>query len=501
MSPYLAAIVGGLLMWAAFPPLGWGLLAFIAPAPLLWASRHVESGFGALGVGFLHGLAFFGPLLIWIATIGVVAWLPLTTVMAAWTALYALLAWSFRHWTPARWWIIVVAGWGAWEFLRARFPLGGFPWGDVGYAASGNPGFIGATQWIGPSGWGLLAIGVAAGLVLVLESTENWRLLVDPLVVAFMLMLAGGLFPPSADGPTIQVAVVQGGSPCPGTHCQDENRLIYESHLELTQQLQPDQVDLVVWPENSMGTPFEPEENLDVRAALEAEARRLDANLLVSGTRVVGQDQFLNINTFFGPNGGQIGVYAKRHPVPFGEFVPARSLFSFVPELERVPRDMIRGDEAVVFPTDEGILGSVISFEGAFARYSRDEAEAGAQLLVVATNESSYGRGPASDQLIGMTRVNAAAIGQDVIHAAITGKSAIIRANGDVVETTELLEVRNLLGDVSFRIASPTVYTRFGDWLLLVAVAAAVGAIALPGGRRREVPTPPATSVGTGVIH
>ena len=70
-----------------------------------------------------------------------------------------------------------------------------------------------------------------------------------------------------------------------------------------------------------------------------------------------------------------------------------------------------------------------------------------------------------------------------------------------MVETTELLEVRNLLGDVSFRIASPTVYTRFGDWLLLVAVAAAVGAIALPGGRRREVPTPPATSVGTGVIH
>ena len=81
------------------------------------------------------------------------------------------------------------------------------------------------------------------------------------------------------------------------------------------------------------------------------------------------------------------------------------------------------------------------------------------------------------------------------------GKSAVIRANGDVVETTELLEVRNLLGDVSFRIASPTVYTRFGDWLLLVAAAAAVGAIALPGGRRREAPTPPAANVGAGVIH
>ncbi len=494
MTPYLAAVAGGLLMWAAFPPLDWGLLAFIAPAPLLWASRNVDSSFGALGVGFVHGLAFFGPLLFWIATVGIVAWLPLTTVMAAWTALYALLAWSFRLWPAGRWWIIAVAGWGTWEFLRARFPLGGFPWGDVGYAAAGNPGFIGSTQWIGPSGWGLLAVGVAAGLVLVLESTDHWSLLVDPLVVAFMLMLAGGLFPPSADGPLINVAIVQGGSPCPGTHCQDENRLIYESHIELTRQLQPGDADLVVWPENSLGTPFEPEENVDVRAALESEARRLDANLLVSGTRGVGQDQFLNINTFFGATGSQLGVYAKRHPVPFGEFVPARSLFSIVPELERVPRDMVRGEGAVVFPTDEGIIGSVISFEGAFARYVRDEAEAGAQLVVVATNESSFGRGAASDQLIAMTRVNAAAVGQDLVHAAITGKSAFIRANGDIVSSTELLEVRNLLGEVRFRIAPPTLYTRFGDWLLLVAAAGATAAIALPGGRWRE-PAPGTVAV------
>ncbi len=69
------------------------------------------------------------------------------------------------------------------------------------------------------------------------------------------------------------------------------------------------------------------------------------------------------------------------------------------------------------------------------------------------------------------------------MHSAITGKSAFIRANGDVVATTELLETGNLLGEVRFRIASPTLYTRFGDWLLLVAAALGAIAIALPGGR------------------
>jgi apolipoprotein N-acyltransferase len=486
MTPYLAAIAGGVLMWAAFPPFDWGLLAFIAPAPLLWAVRRVDSAWAALGVGFLFGLVFFGAMLYWIATLGLVAWLPLTTVMASFMAVYAVVAWAFRNWPAGRWWLIVVALWGVWELVRGSFPLGGFPWGSLGYAAAGNPGFIGATQWIGPSGWSLLAVGVAAGLVLVIENTEHWALLIDPLVVAFMLMMAGGLFAPAADGPALQVAIVQGGSPCPGTHCPDENRLIFESHLELTQGLVPERTDLVVWPENAMGSPYEPEGNTDVRAALETEARRLDAYLLVSGTRVVDEDRFLNLNTFFGRTGSQLGVYAKRHPVPFGEFVPARSIFGFVPALDQVPRDMIRGDEPVVFPTDTGIIGSVISFEGAFPRYIRHEARSGAQLQVVATNESSYGRGPASAQLIAMTRVNAAAVGQDLIHAAITGESAIIRANGDIVAFTELLEVATLEGVVNFRIDSPTLYTRFGNWVLFVAAAAAAIAIVLPGGRRQS---------------
>jgi apolipoprotein N-acyltransferase len=495
MTPYLAAAAGGLVMWAAFPPLDWGLLAFVAPAPLLWATRKVDNAAGALAVGFIFGLIFYGSMLYWIATLGIVAWLPLTTVMAGFSATYALIMWLFRGWPAGRWWLIVVATWGLWELIRSAFPLGGFPWGALGYAAAGNPGAIGATQWIGPGGWGVVAVGVAAGLVLLVEKTDHWHLLIDPLVVAAMLALAGGLFAPTAEGPAVQVAIVQGGSPCPGTHCPSENRLIYESHIALTQELDPATTDLVVWPENSMGTPYEPEENIDVRAALETEARRLDAYLLVSGTRVVDDGTFLNLNTFFDTTGSELGVYSKRHPVPFGEFVPARDFFDFVPQLEQVPRDMVRGDEAVVFATDTGIIGSVISFEGAFSRYVRSEAAAGAQLQIVATNESSYGRGPASDQLIDMTRVNAAAVGQDLVHAAITGKSAFIAADGEILASTELLEVGNLSGVVNFRSAGPTVYTRYGDWLLLVAGAAAAIAIVVPGGGRHDTAAGSAVSV------
>lgn len=474
-------------MWLAFPPFDLGLLAFFAPVPLLWGLRRAESASAAIGVGFVYGSVFFGLLLSWIAVLGMVAWIPLTLWLGTLSAAYGLLVWAFRTWPPARWWLITVGGWTLWELVKAYVPWGGFPWGSVGYAAAGNPGFIGSVQWIGPSGWTVLAVGVAAGIVLVIEDTAQWRLLVDPAVVVLLLALGGLLFVPHAEGPVVNAAIVQGGSPCPQTHCQNENQRIYESHLELTRTITRDKVDLIVWPENSFGTPFDPIGNPDIEQELKVEAYKRGAYMLVSGTHVVATDSFVNVNVVYSPVGTEIGRYDKQHPVPFGEFVPLRDLFSFIPQLDQVPRDMIPGTEAVVFPIRDGVLGSVISFEGAFIRNIRAEAQAGSQLLVIATNESSYGPdAPASDQLIAMARVNAAAVGQDLILAAITGKSTFITAEGHVGEKTDLLEETVLYGQVHFRSAGPTLYTRIGDWMIIVALAGAAAGIFTPGAGRPE---------------
>jgi apolipoprotein N-acyltransferase len=272
-------------------------------------------------------------------------------------------------------------------------------------------------------------------------------------------------------------------------HCQNENQRIFESHLEWTETIPDKGADLVVWAENSTGTPFDPESNDVVKAAIIAQAGRIGAYFLVSGTRTVEPDGFLNVNMFFSPEGVKIGEYAKQHPVPFGEYVPLRSLLGFIPQLDQVPRDMVRGTEPVTFPmtlsTDgeptQWQLGSAISFEGAFPRSIHALADAGSQLMVVATNESSYGETAASDQLIDMTRVNAAAIGQDLVHAAITGKSTFITAAGAVGATTDVFAEGVLYGDVAMRSAGPTVFTWFPNWLTLLAILALVGALVWPG--------------------
>ena len=143
---------------------------------------------------------------------------------------------------------------------------------------------------------------------------------------------------------------------------------------------------------------------------------------------------------------------------------------------------MVPGDEPVVFDTEFATLGSVISFEGSFARYSLQHVRAGADLIVIATNEGSYGTTPASDQLIAMTRMRAAELRVPVAHAAVTGKSVVIDQSGDFASSFSGLGTREIIAGVVYR-GSRTFYSYAGDWMLYVSVALGI----LVAWRRRRL--------------
>jgi apolipoprotein N-acyltransferase len=325
-----------------------------------------------------------------------------------------------------------------------------------------------AAAWIGVSGLTVVVAAIAAGLAVV---TENWRPLLVPAGMGIVLGLVATLVGPEvADAEPFTVAIVQGSTPCPYVHCENERRGTFEQHLELTRTLQPGEADLVVWSEGSTGsTNADPVLNADVGEAIGNEARRLDAWFLVGSDRPVDDETWVNANVVFDPDGEIVGEYRKQHAVPFGEYIPLRPLFEWIPALDAVPRDMIPGEGPVVFDVGARRLGSVISFEGAFARYPRQSVAAGADLVVVATNEGSYGTTPASDQFIGMTRMRAAELGVTVVHAAVTGKSTVIAADGTFDETTGLGTQEIFFGETDP--GPETLYARTGDLLIWLAIA------------------------------
>ena len=479
------AALGGGAAALGFAPFRWAFMTWLAVGLLIWLAASAPGRGTALWSGYLFGLAYFGALLWWIVPVELIGYVPLVLLQAVSYLGLAAAAYRFREAPPVRFIMAAAGTLALMEFLRLRWPVGGFPWGLPGLTVSPTP-LRAAAQWVGATGWTVILTAAAAAGALAAMRRVSWRVPAVAAATVAVLAAAGAVWPATADGPAQTVAVVQGNSPCPMVRCAGEREMIYRSHLELTKALPPGP-DLVVWAESSTGGPADPLRRREIADEIGEQARRLGAPLLAGGDLDNGPGSFINVNLLFDREGGLAGEYRKRHPVPFGEFVPLRSLLDWIPAIARVPRDMARGEGPVWFDLDGVPFASVISYEGAYARYEREAVRGGARLLVVATNEASFGTSPVSDQFLDITRLRAAELGVDIVHAAVTGRSAIAHADGRVTGPTDLFQTTVLTGRAGVRTAGPTLYAQAGDWLQVAAMAGAAGLwVRSVAPRRRE---------------
>jgi apolipoprotein N-acyltransferase len=250
---------------------------------------------------------------------------------------------------------------------------------------------------------------------------------------------------------------------------------VFEAHLAATEQVPPG-VDLILWPEDVVdveGDVLKTPEG-DRLAAVAA----LHDATLVAGVVEGSHKYFLNVARAWEPDGRIGPVYEKNHRVPFGEFIPFRSLVEQVADISAVPRDAHVGHGPGVLPTQAGRLGVVISFEVFFARRARDAIVHGGQILLVPTNASSYSSTQMPALELGAARMRAIETGRDVLQAAPTGFSAVVDRRGKVLQRTNLGDREVLTATVDRRTGT-TLYTRFGDgpfvFLTLLALVVAWG--------------------------
>jgi len=492
----LLLVVGGaVLSVLAFPRIGPGWLILPGVALFLAGLRTAANRKQGLLLGGAYGLVFYGGLLWWFVELGLIAVIPLVLLLASFVAAYGWWLAKYNHHPSGTWFLLAVGGWALMELIRYRFPFHGFEWGAVGYALSDQFWARFLAPVAGTTGITVLVVAVSALAVLEVTRRSSGAaraFALIPIVVAVGFSLPT-LFTSYDFGPPYPVAIVQGSTPCPFEHCPPDERLrTFEQHLELTRTIAPGSVELVVWSEGSTGGfNADPVQNPEIGEAIGAEARRIGAWFLVGSDRPLNETHWVNANVVFNPEGEIVGEYRKQHPVPFGEYIPFRPLFEWIPALDQVPRDMIPGTGPVVFDLGDGVqLGSVISFEGGFSRYPRQHAEAGANLIVVATNEASYGLTPGSDQFIGMTRMRAAELRLPVVHAAVTGKSVVIGFEGEfLTEPSGLGTTEIVYGGVQPR--APSLYAQTGD--VLMVTAAVVGLVTWWRARKPLVASPDRT--------
>jgi len=462
----------------ALAPLGWVALAPLCLAVLRTAQLPSPRGARPFMLGLVTGLVAFGGTVSWtsevLAVFGglnlAVSW-ALTGVLIAYLAIYPALFSVMLTATVARAGpqavMLAPVVWVAFEWLRGTV-FTGFPWVLLGYSQSDTIAPLQVASLVGIYGLSALVALPAAALALLLapgpRGRGHGRIAATAIGVVALAWAWGAwrvgqqaLF----DGPIARVGIVQGNVPQDQKWDPAHRDDILRRYLDLTRQVAALGVDLVIWPESS--TPF-----VFGRDALPTEIMR--AAVVRAGVPVVfgsdeiegAGDRFYNAAFLIDPSGEVRGSYRKMQLVPFGEYVPLRSLLFFAQPLVERTSDFSAGERVTLLPLGGHKLSVAVCYEAVFPWLSRQAVRDGSQLLTTVTNDAWYGRSAAPYQHFEQARVRAVETGRYLVRAANTGISGVVDPYGRVLVRSPLFETGVYTGEVRW-LSGATVYTRIGD--------------------------------------
>ena len=484
------SLVAGFSMPLGFAPYGIAPVVPFAVA-LLYLCWLEASPSRALWRGWLFGAGAFGAGVSWIlhsfliVHVALPVALLLTGGLIALLALYpAFVAYLVRRFVPGSPAFTLLAalpgGWTLMEWTRGWL-LTGFPWLELGYSQMDWP-LGGWFAVLGVHGVTLATTLSGGALALVAASTSRRRWTV--LVLPFCLWTAGGsldavTWTKPAGGP-LRTALVQGNIPQDRKWRPEMREPTVTRYLTLSDRY-PD-ADLIVWPETAWPAIYQDVEPL---------VRAIDQQFAATGTALLfgvpwhdeAEDRHYNSLVL---QGSERGVYHKRHLVPFGEYLPLRSMLLPVTNALGVPSpDFSRGPPTPLLSVAGHSIAPTICYEIAFAAEvaaTLPEAE----LLVTVSNDAWFGASIGPHQHLEIARARAKETGRYLARATNTGISALVSPTGELLAQSPQFEVDVLDVEV-VPMEGATPYVRVGN---LPAVGAAcillLAAIAFGNRRRRE---------------
>ncbi|MGW4206172.1 apolipoprotein N-acyltransferase [Streptomyces sp. NPDC004726] len=485
------ALLAGVLLYVSFPPRPLWWLALPGFALLGWAlyGRRPRAG---LGLGYLAGLGFLLPLLIWTGEdVGPVPWIALAAVEALFIA-FACMGIAAVTRLPV-WPLWGAAVWILGEAARARVPFGGFPWGKIAFGQADGVflplAALGGTPVLGFAVV-LCGFGLYESVRRVMAYRRSGELPRGPMAAALLTVLvpvtvafaARPLVDDSAEDGTATVAAVQGNVPRLGLDFNSQRRAVLDNHARRTEELAADvkagkvpAPDFVLWPENS--SDIDPFANADARIVIDRAVKAIGVPTVVGAVITPETGKLRNTLIEWDPETGPVDTYDKRHVQPFGEYIPMRSFVRiFSSDVDRVRRDFGPGDEVGVFDLAGTRVGLVTCYEAAFDDMVRDTVTHGAQLISVPSNNATFGRSEMTYQQLAMSRLRAVEHGRSVVVPVTSGVSAVIMPDGKVVQKTRMFTPDALVAEVPLR-SSLTPATRLGVWPEAVLVLIAAGGL------------------------
>ena len=475
-----------------------------------WRSRIGTAAGGAFAIGWWWGFGYFiaglwwlgaafivdGDTFLWALPFGVVG-LPLFLALfpALGFALAAIL------WPPGALRPFALAvGLSVSETLRANL-LTGFPWNEYGMALGQALWPAQAAAFVGLHGLTLLTVAIFAAPATLADGGRRAPAMLAALTLA-SLCAFGALrlsqpAPANVTGPKLRLVQPNVGQ---GADFSPENgAAILGGYLRLSDRATSPQrsgiadVTHLFWPESAF--PFILAHD---RGAL---ARIVDflhggATLVTGAAReeeTAGQTRYLNSIEVVDAAGLEAARYDKHKLVPFGEFLPLRSLFDRlgITQFVQIPGGFSPGTGSRILhiPGLPDALG-MICYEAIFPneKPARTGEAASVGFILNVTDDAWFGRTAGPYQHFAQARLRAVELGLPMLRVANTGISAILSARGEVLDEAPL-GVQSVIDGVLPGALPPTVQARLGlaIWTALTAAAAALCVLAIA--RSRRTPT------------
>ena len=472
LPPQITSLLLGALCVFGFAPFYVFILPVISLAGLFYLWELTTSPKQAAKIGFAFGLGFFIAGIYWIYISlheigGMPFWMAglatflLCAFLALFPAIVGYLAKRSVHLLPSAAILWVLSEWvRSWIFT-------GFPWLAVGYSQVPFSPLAGYAPILGVFGAGL-AVTVSASLLVLIAQNRHRRVAFAGILTIWMIGGAASLVNWTIPiGKPTKVALIQGNIP---QEIKWDEAIAIQTVNQYLGMAKQAQAELVILPETALPLAIDlAQKNMaqdQVLAPFKTIAVQDHKAILVGAVSQKSEAYFnsmLGISTI-----DAIQTYHKSHLVPFGEFIPLKSVFGWIYRdwLNMPLSDLSRGSQKQKPMQMAGQKLAVnICYEDVFGEeIIRQLPEA--TLLVNTSNDAWYGRSNAAEQHLQFSQMRALETGRMVLRATNTGATAIISNKGDVLATVPQFTTIILNGTVQGYTGS-TPFIRWGNWAII----------------------------------
>ena len=409
------ALIAGLLVSAAYEPIGIWFLAILGFALFL---RSLRTSSRPILSSFIFGLSLNAVVLHWSGSyVGVLPWLLLATLQAVF---YLPVGLVYRRSKNVFFTCVTLL---VFEELRSRFPFGGFGWTRIAFSQVESP----ALPLVAFGG--VLALSAFTLAIAALFS----RFSIRNFSGIFLLFVLALLLPSNPQGSgSVNLLAVQGNTPEVGLGFNSRAKAVFYLHRDATREFATGSYDAIIWPENAID--IDPRLYPEVAQDISALTRDLQTPLIAGVVqRKNGSPQ--NASIMYGKDGSISSSYIKRGLTPFGEYIPLRKLTEIVSPLARDVNDFIPGNNQEIHNVSGARLGPVICYELIIDDLVKEMAS-NSQALIVHTNSATFANTAESAQQLAITRIRAVQFSRSIVSVSTVGISAFIDNTGRVVSQT-----------------------------------------------------------------